>query len=142
MKEKPLYPFGFGLSYTTFQLDSLALSADTVSAGDSVKAAVKVSNIGLRDAEEVVQIYIAKDGRTDDDPSCSLRAFSRVAIQAGKQATVEFELPSSAFESVNSKGESVLVSDIYTVIAADAAPLAVSVEKGAAKPVSAKITVK
>jgi beta-glucosidase len=142
MKEKPLYPFGFGLSYTTFRLDSLDLSASAISAGGSVKAAVKVSNTGSRDADEVVQIYIAKDGRADDDPACSLRAFSRVAVQAGKQATAEFELPASAFESVNAQGESVLASGVYTVIAADAAPLAVSVEKGAAKPVSAKITVK
>ncbi|MDR2447164.1 MAG: glycoside hydrolase family 3 C-terminal domain-containing protein [Treponema sp.] len=141
MTEKPLFPFGFGLSYTTFAFSDFALSEKTLSKGGSVTAAVNVANTGTRDGDEVAQIYVVRDDRTEGDPASSLRAFKRVSIPAGRQTRIEFTLDSSAFESVNDLGESVLLPGSYTVIAADAAPLAVSVEKGAAKPVSAKIMV-
>ncbi|AEF83258.1 glycoside hydrolase family 3 C-terminal domain-containing protein [Leadbettera azotonutricia] len=139
MKETPLYPFGFGLSYTSFRFDSVELSSSKISAGNSVKAKVQVSNTGKRDAEEVVQLYIAKDNRSEDEPASSLRGFRRLKILAGKSASVEIELPASAFETINAEGASVLIPGSYTVIAADAAPLPVSVEKGATKPVTAKV---
>ena len=141
MTEKPLYPFGFGLSYTSFRFDSITLSADTVSTGKSVKAKVTVSNTGKVDADEVIQIYISKDERKDDDPMVSLKGFRRINIPAGTSKTVEFEIESSAFESVNADGEFNLVPGAYQVIAADAAPVPVASEKGASAPVSAKITV-
>ncbi|MDR1220580.1 MAG: glycoside hydrolase family 3 C-terminal domain-containing protein [Treponema sp.] len=141
MTEKPLFPFGFGLSYTTFAFSELVLSEKTLSKGGSVEVAVKVANTGSRDGDEVVQIYIVRDDRTADDPASSLRAFKRLSIPAGRQTRTTFTLESSAFESVNDKGEQALLPGSYTVIAADAAPLAVSVEKGAAKPVSAKIAI-
>jgi len=141
MTEKPQYPFGFGLSYTSFRFDSVTLSADTISAGGTVKAMVTITNTGKRDADEVVQIYISKDDRTADDPLYSLKDFNRVFIPADKSKKVEFELPASAFETVNAEGEYKLLKGSYTVIAADAAPVPVSVEKGAPSPVSAKIKV-
>jgi beta-glucosidase len=141
MKEEPLYPFGFGLSYATFRFDTLSLSATSISAGGCIKAKVTLTNTGKVDAENVVQLYVAKENRSANDPVCSLRAFSRVAIPAGKSAAAEFELPSSAFESVLESGESALVPGAYIVTAADSAPLAISVKRGAAKPVSAKINV-
>ncbi|MDR3020968.1 MAG: glycoside hydrolase family 3 C-terminal domain-containing protein [Treponema sp.] len=141
MTEKPLYPFGFGLSYTTFNFDSIKLSADTISAGKSVKAAVTVSNTGKFDADEVVQLYISMDERGADDPITSLKGFKRVFIPAGKSETVEFELFSSMFETANAEGDFVLLPGSYTVIAADAAPVPVAVEKGAPTPVSANIKI-
>ena len=139
MTEKPLYPFGFGLSYTSFRFDSIALSVPSISAGSQVKVSVTVSNTGKYDADEVVQIYVSRDERGADEPLSSLRGFRRVFIPAGKSKTVEFELPASAFETVNADGEYRLLPGSYTVIAADAAPVTVSVEKGAPAPVSAKI---
>jgi beta-glucosidase len=141
MTEKPLYPFGFGLSYTSFRFDSITLSAPAIAAGAAIKATVTVTNTGKQDADEVVQIYISKDDRGADDPLSSLRGFRRLHIPAGKSAAVEFELLASAFETVNEKGESVLAPGSYSVIAADAAPVPVSVEKGAPAPVSVKIKV-
>jgi beta-glucosidase len=139
MTEKPQYPFGFGLSYTSFRFDSIAVSSNSIAAGGVIKAAVTVSNTGKRDAEEVIQIYISKDDRKTDDPLSSLRDFRRVCISAGKSVTAEFELPATAFETINAKGQPELVPGSYTVIAADAAPVPVSVEKGAPAPVQAKV---
>ena len=142
MTEKPQYPFGFGLSYTSFRFDSIDLSASSVSAGESVKASVTVSNTGSYDADEVVQIYISKDERSEDQPFFSLRDFRRIFIPAGKSIKAEFDIPASAFETVNAQGEYRLVPGAYTVIAADAAPVPAAAEKGAPKPVASKLTVK
>ncbi|MCL2761615.1 MAG: glycoside hydrolase family 3 C-terminal domain-containing protein [Treponema sp.] len=141
MTEKPLYPFGFGLSYTSFNFDSITLSAPSIRAGDSVIAAVTVSNTGKRKADEVVQIYITRNDRSSDEPLSALRAFRRVYIPAGESIVVEFELPSAAFETINAEGTSVLLPGSYTVIAADAAPVSAATEKGAPAPATAKIIV-
>jgi beta-glucosidase len=141
MTEKPLYPFGFGLSYTSFRFDSINLSAAAISANETVKAVVNLTNTGKYDADEVVQIYISKDNRGTDAPLSSLRGFSRMHIKAGKSASMEFELSASAFESINEDGEPVLVPGSYSIIAADAAPVPAAAEKGAAVPVTVKITV-
>ncbi|MDR0301001.1 MAG: glycoside hydrolase family 3 C-terminal domain-containing protein [Treponema sp.] len=141
MTEKPLYPFGFGLSYTTFRFDSINLSAPSISAGGSVKVKVTVTNTGKKDADEVVQLYISKDNRGADEPVTTLRGFQRVFIPAGKPKTVEFDLFAQAFETVNADGDDVLLPGSYTIIAADSAPVPVSVEKGASAPVSEKIMI-
>jgi beta-glucosidase len=141
MKEEALYPFGFGLSYTNFRFDSLELSGSEIKVGASLKAKATVSNTGKRDAEQVVQFYVSRDRAGDDDPIVSLRGFHRVSVPAGKTANVEIELPAAAFETVNAAGESVLLPGTYTVTVADAAPVRGAVEKGAVKPVTAKVTV-
>ncbi|GBU29387.1 periplasmic beta-glucosidase [Treponema sp. R8-4-B8] len=141
MTEKPLYPFGFGLSYTSFRFDSINFSSTELSAGGCVKAKVTVTNTGKRDAEEVVQLYISRDNRGEDEPFASLKGFRRVFIPAGKSKTVEFALFSTFFETFNAKGENTLIPGSYTIFASDAAPVPVSVEKGAPAPVSKKIFV-
>jgi beta-glucosidase len=138
MTEKPQYPFGFGLSYTTFRFDSITLES---LADNAVKASVTLSNIGKRDADNVVQIYVSKDKRAENDPIASLRDFRRVHIKAGASVTVEFELPRSAFETVNAEGVAEYLPGSWTIIAADAVPVPVAKEKGAPSFVSAKISI-
>ncbi|MDR2094737.1 MAG: glycoside hydrolase family 3 C-terminal domain-containing protein [Treponema sp.] len=142
MEEKPLYPFGFGLSYVPFRYDSISLSGAEIARGGTVQVNVQVSNLGKYDAEEAVQLYIVRDDRGRDDPIVSLKDFRRVGVPPGGSSRLEFDLPASAFETVNENGDQVLVPGTYTVIAAGAAPLPVAEERGAPKPVSAKITVK
>jgi beta-glucosidase len=141
MEKKPLYPFGFGLSYTTFRFDSPELSSSSLSPGGKIKVSVAVTNTGKRDAEEVVQLYISRDARGDNDPLCSLRAFRRINVPAGKTVRAEFELSPADFESINGEGESVLLPGSYTITLADAAPVPVAMERGATAPVKAVLTV-
>lgn len=97
MTEAPLFPFGYGLSYTTFQYGNAALSAPTIGYGEKVTLTIPVSNIGKKDGEEVVQVYVRRPGDTEA-PSHALRAFKRVAIAKGQASQVEIPLLKEDFE--------------------------------------------
>jgi len=92
-KGQPLYPFGYGLSYSKFEYKNVALSRKTLSTGESVKVAVRVRNASARDGEEVVQLYASYPDSKVYRPIKQLRAFQRVAIKAGKTATVRLDVP-------------------------------------------------
>ena len=92
----PLYPFGHGLSYTTFAYDSLQTSADTLGAGGSITVRVNVSNTGRRAGDEVVQLYVQHLASAVPRPKQDLRGFKRVTLQPGETRTVEFPLAASS----------------------------------------------
>jgi len=93
----PLFPFGFGLSYTTFSIGTAQVSKNEVNSGGSVELTVPVSNKGKRDGTEIVQAYIRKVNDSDG-PLKTLRGFQRAEIAAGKTVEVTIDLPHSAFE--------------------------------------------
>lgn len=97
MTQEPLFPFGYGLSYTTFEYGSASLDKDNFRAGETLKLTVPVTNIGKRDGEEVVQVYLRKQGDAEG-PLKTLRAFKRVNIPVGKTADVVFELKDKELE--------------------------------------------
>jgi beta-glucosidase len=88
----PLYPFGFGLSYTNFRYSGLRIDSGTLSANGSIDVSVNVSNVGSRDGEEVVQLYTRLSDSKVPRPRRSLQGFQRVAIRAGETKRVSFEL--------------------------------------------------
>ncbi len=92
----PLFPFGFGLSYTTFSIGNAKLSKTEIKKDESVELTVPVSNTGKRDGTEILQIYVHKVNDTDG-PIKTLRGFQRVELAAGKTKTVTVKLPSSTF---------------------------------------------
>lgn len=92
VRNDPLYPFGYGLSYTTFAYSEPRLSADSMAIGGSVKVSVDVTNTGGRDADEVVQLYIRDLVARISRPVKELKGFSRVRIKAGATRTVEFTI--------------------------------------------------
>ncbi|MBP5158189.1 MAG: glycoside hydrolase family 3 C-terminal domain-containing protein, partial [Treponema sp.] len=140
-EKAPLFPFGFGLSYTTFSFRDMVLSQQKISAGGNVDVEVLVENTGKFDADEVVQLYVSRENRKDGEPLCSLRDFKRIRIEAGKQVKVVFNLPAAAFESINDDGEGVLLPGRYLLTAGDCAPVEALEKAGAAQPVTAKIEV-
>jgi beta-glucosidase len=91
-KDKPLYPFGYGLSYTSFAYEGLSLSAPKVAADGSVQVTVKVKNTGKRAGDEVVQLYVQHLGSAVERPKLELKGFKRVRIEAGAERNVTLEL--------------------------------------------------
>jgi beta-glucosidase len=91
-KEKPLYAFGYGLSYTTFSYDGLNLNSPTMDANGDVQVTVKVKNSGARASEEVVQMYVQHLGSAVTRPQLELKGFKRVRIESGAEQNVSLEL--------------------------------------------------
>ena len=92
-----LFPFGYGLSYTTFEVSPVNSDAFAVNDKDDVKVSVKVKNTGRRDGAEVVQVYI-RNLQDAEGPLKSLRAFQRVDVKAGQSQTVTLSLNRQSFE--------------------------------------------
>ncbi len=88
----PLYPFGHGLSYATFEYRDLTVDRETIGRGDTVTASVSVTNVAGPDADEVVQLYLHQRHGSASRPVRELKGFRRVAVAAGQTLTVQFEL--------------------------------------------------
>jgi len=97
-KEVPvLFPFGYGLSYTTFNYDNLQTSATTFKDVDGLTVSVDVTNTGARAGQEIVQLYVHDHESTLVRPQKELKGFAKVALQPGETKTVTFSLDSRAF---------------------------------------------
>jgi len=86
----PLYPFGYGLSYTTFSYSQPVIDKTKISAGDSVQVTVNVKNTGIKAGEEIVQLYIDDKVSTAERPILELKDFKRVSLNPGETAKVTF----------------------------------------------------
>jgi beta-glucosidase len=93
----PLYPFGFGLSYTTFSIDNLQVSASRVKVGQAVTVTAEVTNTGALAGDEVVQLYIHQKWGSDSRPLRELKGFERLTLQPGETRTVAFQLGPAEF---------------------------------------------
>jgi beta-glucosidase len=102
----PLYPFGYGLSYTTFGYDDLRTSADTLRGRDTLLVSVVVTNTGTRTGDEVVQLYVRHLGSKVARPIHDLRGFRRVTLRPRETRTVRFPLAASdlAYWSTETQG--------------------------------------
>jgi beta-glucosidase len=89
---QPLFPFGYGLSYTTFKYKNLSLSSTTLAPDGSITARVDVTNAGKRAGEEVAQLYIHDPKPVIDRPVRELKGFAKIALQPGETKTVEFKI--------------------------------------------------
>ncbi|MBD0404548.1 glycoside hydrolase family 3 C-terminal domain-containing protein [Flammeovirga sp. EKP202] len=133
MTEKPLFPFGYGQTYSTFEIESLTASTEKVKANEDVELEVKVKNTGDFDAEDVIQIYLTEYQADFDTPIQSLKKFERVVLKAGETKTLRFTLTPEDRSVFNNEGQLVQSSGTVKVIAADASPGTRSEELGYAK---------
>jgi beta-glucosidase len=99
----PLYPFGYGLSYTTFEYTNLSLSSARIKASDELSVTFDIANTGKRDAVEVAQLYVQDCFGSVTRPVKELKRFMRIPLKAGEKKTVSFTLPAEelAFYNIN-----------------------------------------
>ena len=135
--KEALFPFGFGLSYTSFKFEN----AKAEKTSDGIKVDFTLENTGSFDAKEVVQVYISKVKRNEDDPLASLKYFTKVEVAKQSKKDISFTLPMTAFESINQEGKAELLSGDYFITIADSAPLELSEKLGASKCAQIKISI-
>jgi beta-glucosidase len=92
----PLFPFGFGLSYTSFAYANLCLSADTIAPGERLNVSVDVTNTGQRAGQEIVQLYVRDVAARVARPEKELKGFAKVALEPGETKTVTLTLDQAA----------------------------------------------
>jgi beta-glucosidase len=111
----PLYPFGYGLSYTTFDYSGLSLSKSTLSSNESVTVSVNVKNTGKTAGKEVVQLYIRDIAASRVRPVKELKDFKKVAIGAGESKVVTFTMPAKKLGFYDEDGNWLLEAGAYKI---------------------------
>lgn len=100
---EPLYPFGYGLSYTTFKYGDIQLSGDSMKENEKITATVTVTNTGKYDADEVVQLYIRDLVGSVSRPVKELKGFERISLKKGESRTVAFDITAEELKFYNSE---------------------------------------
>jgi len=110
----PLYPFGYGLSYSQFSYGNLKLSTEQLNAGDPLTVEADVKNISDRDGDEVAELYLSFP-KSPTAPIRALRGFTRVHVAAGETQHVHFDLNPRDLSEVNEKGDRVIAPGAYSI---------------------------
>lgn len=139
-KGEPLYPFGYGLSYTSFQYDSLQVGQEH-QVGDTLYASVKVKNTGKMAGDEVVQLYVSNKNAPVPVPIRSLKGFQRIHLNPGETQTVDFVIPADAFSVINEQYKKVVLPGDYTIAIGGGQPDSKAEESGT-KVLKADITLR
>jgi len=128
----PAWPFGFGLSYASFEFAEPVLSSSTIQVGDDVEVSVDITNSSDISADEVIQVYVRDDIATITRPVIELKAFKRVSFEPGETKTVTLSLPATAFQFWNRDMKQVTEPGEFTVFvgnsSADTQPVTLTIE--------------
>ncbi|MFY0607713.1 MAG: glycoside hydrolase family 3 C-terminal domain-containing protein, partial [Cyclobacteriaceae bacterium] len=134
MTEEPMFPFGFGLTYSQTEFSDLVVNKTKLKKGEGLMVNLEVSNTGSYDIEEVVQLYINPENNTEGLPITSLKGFERVALKAGEAKEVSFQIAAESLEVINVSGQQVWRKGTYRVIVGNSSPGTLSTKLGAATP--------
>ena len=110
-KEKPLYPFGYGLSYTRFNYSGTTLNDRVIERGDTLRVCFNLKNSGDMDGDEVVQLYVSARKHTDKDPIKQLKAFQRISLRKGETTKVELTVPYTELQVWDEKQNRFILPD-------------------------------
>lgn len=110
-KEKPLYPFGYGLSYTRFNYSGTTLNDRVIERGDTLRVCFNLKNSGDMDGDEVVQLYVSARKHTDKDPIKQLKAFQRISLRKGETKKVELTVPFTELQVWDEKQNRFILPD-------------------------------
>jgi beta-glucosidase len=100
---QPLYPFGYGLSYTTFEYSPVTLNANAINRGETIKAEVRVKNTGKVAGKEIVQMYIQDVVGSTTRPVRELKGFQKIYLEPGESKIVSFEITPELMSHYNSE---------------------------------------
>ena len=114
---KPLYPFGYGLSYTSFDISAPRFAKPVIGVKESVQVSVDVANTGARAGDEVVQLYVRDDAASVTRPVIELKKFERVTLQPGERRTVNFTLTPTDLSLWNLQMKRVVEPGTFTISA-------------------------
>lgn len=112
----PLYPFGYGLSYTNFKFSDIRLSASKIKKTDNCVVSLNVTNTGKYDGDEVVQVYVQDLAGSVTRPSMQLKGFKRISVPKGETRYVEIVLPPSSFEMIGITNERVIEPGDFKIL--------------------------
>ncbi len=130
---RPLFPFGFGLSYTTFKFDNVRVEPQTILSGATTKVFAEVTNTGTREGDEVAQMYIHQRIASVTRPVMELRGFKRVSLKPGEKTTVEFALTPESLSLLNEDMHPVVEPGIFDIMvgpsSAETASVSLQVEQ-------------
>jgi beta-glucosidase len=115
MTGNPLYPFGYGLSYSRFEYGDVKLSSDIVQAGDALELEIEVRNAGDFAADEVLQVYLTIDNKQMNQPLSTLVGFHRVSLSPGETRLVTIAIAPQQMQAVNDAGEKQYVRGTQTL---------------------------
>ena len=116
VRNDPLFPFGFGLSYTTFNYSDVRLSNAQMRLNDSVDATVTVTNAGQRDADEVVQLYIRDVQCSVSRPVKELKGFQRIHLKAGESQEVTFKVSREQLAYLDAEGNEIMEPGLFQIM--------------------------
>jgi beta-glucosidase len=116
LTQEPLFPFGHGLSYTTYRYSNLRLAATVLAQGQPAVVSVDVENTGPRAGDEIVQVYVSDVVTSVTWVNKALKGFARVHLAPGEKKTVRIELPFEAFQIVNAEGCSVVEPGEFEIL--------------------------
>jgi len=142
MKEEPLYPFGFGLSYTKFNYSNIKLSTATAKKDQSVDAEVTVTNAGNMESDEVAELYITDVQASSRTPFYALKGIKRLKLKAGASEVVKFTVTPEMLTLINDKGEPVIEPGDFKIFIGGSLPGNRSEVLGASKSQQITLTVK
>ena len=139
MTETPLYPFGYGLSYSRFEYGDIGLSSSELQRGEDLELAVTVRNVGDVDAEEVVQLYHSASDAEIDVPISTLIDFRRVQLSAGESKVLKFEVTPEQMQVFDAEGQRQFTDGTHTLHVGGVSPGARGAELTGSAPETVSI---
>jgi beta-glucosidase len=141
MEDDPMYPFGFGMSYSEFSYGKAEVSSGVVSEESPVQLSVEVSNTGAVKSDEVVQLYVKDLKASVQVPNFQLAGVRRISLDPNETRKVTFQLSHNMFEMVNESGDRIVEPGDFKVFVGGSSPMKRSFELGAPKMAETMITV-
>tara|TARA_R110002033_G_C3897451_1_gene240029 strand:+ start:9016 stop:11214 length:2199 start_codon:yes stop_codon:yes gene_type:complete len=131
MTKEPLYPFGYGLGYSTLSITNLTMNSKDIEKGKSYQISSSITNTGDSKLDDVIQLYISLKDNNENVPLSSLKDFKRISLKPGESKSLDFVLGEDAFNFINTKGESKRHNGKAEIIIGNSSPGNRSMDLGA-----------